>query len=64
MTTRQDQPVSIALSGASPRGNVPLTFSIVTQPAYGTLSKFVPETGAVVYTPVPGFTGGDQSHLR
>jgi hypothetical protein len=60
VNTRQDQPVSIALSGASPRGDVPLTFSIVTQPVYGTLSNFVPETRTVVYTPAPGFTGGDQ----
>lgn len=60
VNTRQDQPVSITLSGASPRGNVPLTFSIVTPPAYGTLSNFVPETGAVLYTPAPGFNGGDQ----
>ena len=35
------------------------TFSIATPPAHGTLSNLNPATGAVVYTPVPGYNGPD-----
>lgn len=37
----------------------PLTFAIVTQPTHGTLSNFIPATGAYTYTPQAGFIGLD-----
>lgn len=62
--TLQDQSVPITLTGASPRGDVPLTFSIVQAPRNGILSGLVPATGAVVYTPAPGFFGDDDFSFK
>ena len=55
VTTNQDTPVTITLA-ATDAGNDPLTYSIVTPPAHGTLSG----TGANhIYTPTAGYSGGD-----
>jgi sugar lactone lactonase YvrE len=64
IVTLQDQSVPVTLIGASPRGSVPLTFSIFRAPGHGVLSGFVPATGAVVYTPAPGYFGDDQFSFK
>jgi sugar lactone lactonase YvrE len=51
--------LNLTLSGASPRGNVPLTFGIASSPAQGTLSNFSPSAGTVTYTSAATFTGSD-----
>jgi cyclophilin family peptidyl-prolyl cis-trans isomerase len=37
-----------------------LTFTLLAQPAHGTVSDFNPSTGTFTYTPQPGFQGTDQ----
>jgi hypothetical protein len=60
VSTSEDTPVSIALAATDPDGD-PLTYSIVTPPAFGTLSG----SGAnVVYTPNPDFNGTDSFTFR
>lgn len=58
--TDEDTSVPIALSGSDPDGN-PLTFSIVSPPANGTLSGSPPN---VVYTPGLNFNGTDSFGFR
>lgn len=55
VSTNQDTPVGVTLTGQDPDGNV-LTFSIKTDPANGTLTGTAPE---LVYTPDAGFFGSD-----
>jgi hypothetical protein len=61
VTTAEDQPVSITLTGADgdPEVNQVLTFTITTPPQYGTLGLINQATGAVTYTPGPDFNGTD-----
>lgn len=55
VTIFEDTPTPITLSGTDVDGDV-LTYIVVTQPLYGTLSG----TGAnLIYTPSPNFTGSD-----
>ena len=49
----QATPVTLSCSGD------PFVYSIAGPPAHGSLSGFDPLTGAVTYTPDPGFTGTD-----
>ena len=51
ITTRQA--VNITLTATSP-GGLPLTFTVVTIPTYGTLSGTAPNLS---YTPIGGYTG-------
>ena len=51
--------LNLTLAGASPRGSVPLTFSIASGPGHGTLSNLSPSAGAVTYTSDTTFTGAD-----
>ncbi|HEY3483741.1 MAG TPA: carboxypeptidase regulatory-like domain-containing protein, partial [Ilumatobacteraceae bacterium] len=53
--TIEPEPVPVTLAGADPTGD-PLTFSIVTPPAHGTLTGTSPE---FVYTPDAAFAGTD-----
>lgn len=55
VTTPEDTAKPIALTGTDLQGS-PLTYSIVTQPAGGTLSGFPPN---VTYTPTTNFNGTD-----
>ncbi|MEI7899501.1 MAG: DUF6288 domain-containing protein [bacterium] len=55
LTTAVNTPTDITLA-ATDANSDPLTYSIVTQPAHGTLSGTVP---AVTYTPANGYTGAD-----
>ena len=51
----EDTPRSIVLSGTDPEG-VPLTFTVLSGPAHGTLLGTAP---ALTYTPAPDFAGSD-----
>ncbi|HEV2851597.1 MAG TPA: IPTL-CTERM sorting domain-containing protein, partial [Thermoanaerobaculia bacterium] len=53
--TNEDVPVGITLTGSDPDGD-PLTFSIVTPPAHGSLTGTPPN---VTYTPNPNYNGPD-----
>ena len=55
VTTAEDTPVAITLTGSDPDGD-PLTFSVVSGPANGSLSGTAP---TLTYTPDPGFNGAD-----
>jgi len=55
LSTQANTALPITLTGSDADSN-PLTYSIVTNPAHGTLSGTPP---AVVYTPAAGYTGPD-----
>ncbi|MFZ3069930.1 MAG: M14 family zinc carboxypeptidase [Anaerolineaceae bacterium] len=55
ISTLMDTPISFTLTGSDPEG-APITFTISTNPAHGTLSGTAP---ALTYTPNPGFIGTD-----
>ncbi|MHC4494635.1 MAG: Ig domain-containing protein, partial [Planctomycetota bacterium] len=55
VTLLEDMSTSIALAGIDPDGNQ-LTYSIVTEPAHGTLSGTEPN---MTYMPDPNFSGSD-----
>jgi hypothetical protein len=60
-TTDEDTPVTITLTGSDPDSN-PLTFSIVTPPAHGSLGPLTSPTATsvqVVYTPSLDYNGPD-----
>ncbi|MCV0392993.1 MAG: VWA domain-containing protein [Nitrosopumilus sp.] len=54
----EDTPKDIVLTGSDPNGDV-LTFTIDTNPMFGTLSDFNANTGQVKYTPDENFWGFD-----
>jgi hypothetical protein len=61
VTTLEDTPVTITLTASDP-DNQPLTFSIVTPPAHGTLGPIMNATATsaqVVYTPNANYNGSD-----
>ncbi|HEY3567640.1 MAG TPA: cadherin domain-containing protein [Thermoanaerobaculia bacterium] len=61
VTTDEDTPVTITLTGSDPDGN-PLTFTIATPPAHGSLGPLTSPTATsvqVVYTPAPDYNGPD-----
>ncbi len=62
-TTKENHPTTIQLAGQSgyPDSTTPgtLSYTIVTQPAHGTVSQFNSATGSLVYTPDPGYNGPD-----
>ena len=55
LTTPEDTPVPITLTGSDPDGD-PLTYTIATDPVHGTLSGSAP---SLTYTPAPGYNGPD-----
>jgi len=55
ISTAEDTPVSITLTGSDPDGD-PLTFSVISSPAHGTLSGNAPD---LVYTPWSNYFGAD-----
>ena len=59
--TLENATVAIALLGSDsdPEVEQTLTFALGTGPSHGTLSGFNPTTGAVTYTPDPGYDGPD-----
>jgi VCBS repeat-containing protein len=61
VTTDEDTPKTITLTGSDPDGQ-PLTFSIVTPPAHGSLGALTSPTATsvqVVYTPTLNYNGPD-----
>ncbi|MES2474680.1 MAG: Ig-like domain-containing protein [Verrucomicrobiota bacterium] len=56
LTTAEDKPVAIVLSGTDANGDT-LTFAVVAQPSNGTLTGTPPN---LTYTPRPNFFGSDQ----
>ncbi len=62
-TVNADQPTNLNLlvNNANPGATSPptLTFAITTQPKNGTITSLNPTTGALTYTPKPGFNGTD-----
>jgi hypothetical protein len=61
-TTVQDQPVTITLQGSDPEDQS-LTYQVVEPPTHGTLGAIAP-SGAVQYTPPPGYIGPDTFTYR
>ena len=63
VTANENSPTSVQLVGQSgyPASSTPgtLSYTILTQPAHGTISQFNPATGSLVYTPLPGYYGPD-----
>jgi cyclophilin family peptidyl-prolyl cis-trans isomerase len=61
-------PQQIQLNGASgyPDASTPgtLTYSLLSQPAHGTVSDFNPSTGTLTYTADPGYTGPDNFYYQ
>ena len=55
VTTAEDSATAITLAGTDPDGDS-LTFTVVSQPAHGTLSGTAP---ALTYTPDPDYAGPD-----
>jgi carboxypeptidase T len=55
VTTQQDTAVAITLTGSDADGD-PLTYSVATQPAHGSLAGTAP---SLTYTPATGYTGSD-----
>ena len=55
VTTQQDTPAAITLTGSDGDGD-PLTYSVATNPAHGTLSGTTPN---LTYTPAAGYSGPD-----
>jgi len=53
--TRSSSTVSVTLTGSSPK-LLPLTYSVLTQPAHGTIQGTAPNLS---YTPAPGYSGPD-----
>jgi cyclophilin family peptidyl-prolyl cis-trans isomerase len=53
-------PIQLHGTNGNPTGSgSTLTYSLLTQPAHGTVTNFNPSTGALTYTPDTGFVGTD-----
>ena len=59
VTTPKNTALPITLTGTDPDTNDPVSFTIVTGPAHGSLSAVNPTTGEVTYTPTTGYSGPD-----
>ncbi len=53
-----ERPLRLNLPGYDPDED-PLSFRLLDPPAHGSLEEFDPATGAVTYTPAPGYSGPD-----
>jgi cyclophilin family peptidyl-prolyl cis-trans isomerase len=55
-------PTNLQLTGdnTNPGTNPTLTFAIASQPLFGTITNFNPQTGALTYTPPTNYTGPDR----
>lgn len=60
LTTVAGKPLAITLTASDPNGD-PLTFSVITAPAHGTLSGTAPN---LTYTAVASFAGQDSLRFR
>ena len=59
LSTPKGVDLPITLTFTDPDFTETITFNDPSTPAHGTLSGFNPTTGAVTYTPDPGFSGAD-----
>jgi cyclophilin family peptidyl-prolyl cis-trans isomerase len=59
VNTRVSSSVSATNTFPVSSATVPISFTLVSQPAHGVISNFNPSTGDFNYTPAPGFTGAD-----
>ena len=61
VTTAQDTPIEVTLSGQSglAAGPGPLVYRIVVPPAHGAIGDFQPDDGTFAYTPNPYYHGPD-----
>ncbi|MDE2235063.1 MAG: DUF11 domain-containing protein [Gammaproteobacteria bacterium] len=59
VTTTENVPVSGTLNGNNPCNCGTPAFSIVTQPSHGSVSITNSATGAITFTPTPGYSGAD-----
>jgi cyclophilin family peptidyl-prolyl cis-trans isomerase len=61
VTTNTATPIQLDGASGYPDSSMPstLTYSILSQPAHGTITDFNPSTGTLTYTPDPGFGGLD-----
>lgn len=62
-TTAEDTPVNLVLT-ATNSNPTNVSYSIMTGPAYGSLSGLNPATGTVTYTPAANFNGADSFTFR
>lgn len=60
VTTPEDHPLNIALTGSDPDGD-PLTFTIFSNPLHGTLSGSAPN---LLYTPAQNYNGTDSFEFQ
>ncbi|MCY3022844.1 MAG: Ig-like domain-containing protein [Planctomycetota bacterium] len=58
LTTFESTPLAITLTGSDPQSK-PLSFTIATTPAHGSLSNLDAATGAITYTPATAYQGQD-----
>ncbi len=65
-TTAEDAPITITLTGSdgNPGLDQVLTYSIVTQPAHGTVQILDAHAGTVTYTPSTAYNGPDSFAFR
>ena len=59
LTTNTNTAANGTLSATNPDSGQTLTYSIVTQPAHGTVTITNANTGAYTYTPATGYAGND-----
>lgn len=62
VTLPEDTSTNLTLIGSDPEGTV--TFSILSNPAHGTLSNFNTNTGAITYRPATNYFGSDSFSYR
>ena len=60
VTTEEDKPVNITLTGSDPDKNDNLTAHTLSKPSNGRLGEIDQTTGIVTYTPGTGFVGKDK----
>jgi K319-like protein/Big-like domain-containing protein/NHL repeat-containing protein/6-bladed beta-propeller protein len=59
VSTPEQSPTNITLTGSDPDFGDILTFSIITNPTHGNLTGFNPATGHVTYVPDKNYNGSD-----
>ncbi len=59
LSAPHDTPIGITLRAVDPDPNTAFTFSIYQNPSHGVVSSLNANTGSIIYTPNPGFSGDD-----
>jgi hypothetical protein len=59
VTVAQGQNTTLTLVGTVPYPNHPLTFTVISPPAHGTLGSLTSTNGRITYTPFPNYLGSD-----